>query len=49
MSNGVKKVKNDNKFLSNVECYDKNNLIMSSLFNITNNTEIISKYYSINN
>jgi len=42
----LRKVKNNNNFLSNVECYDKNNLIMSSAFNITNNTEFIPKYYS---
>lgn len=42
----LRKTKNDNKFLSIVECYDKkNNLSMTSTFKI-NNIEFIPKYYS---
>lgn len=43
----LRKTKNNNNFLSIVECYDKkNNLLMSNAFNITNNTAFIPKYYS---
>jgi hypothetical protein len=42
----LRKTKNDNIFLSIVECYDKkNNLSMTSTFKI-NNIEFIPKYYS---
>jgi hypothetical protein len=42
----LRKTKNDNNFLSIVECYDKkNNLSMTSTFKI-NNIEFIPKYYS---
>jgi hypothetical protein len=41
----LRKVKNNNKFLSIVECYDKNNLIMSNAFTL-GHIDFIPKYYS---
>jgi hypothetical protein len=42
----LRKTKNDNKFLTIVECYDKkNNMVMTNTFKITN-VDFIPKFYS---